>query len=124
MRISQMSPNPLIFCTRGFSAMGNTMVILFFNKNFLSFLTADKPYPSRYCPLFIRMNKGRSPFLNTRNTKRIVFYELIYMLITTSMHSNEYDLCNFYVTQFLISLGRRGYSATSMSKDIKIALFS
>jgi hypothetical protein len=27
-----MSPNPLIFCTWGFSAMKNTMEILFFNN--------------------------------------------------------------------------------------------
>ena len=34
-KISKMSPNRLIFCTRGFSAMGNTMAILFFNKIFV-----------------------------------------------------------------------------------------
>ena len=35
MQISKMSPNQLIFCTWGFSTMGNTMAIIFFNKSFI-----------------------------------------------------------------------------------------
>jgi hypothetical protein len=32
MRITKMAPNRLIFVLRGFSTMGNTMAILFFNR--------------------------------------------------------------------------------------------